>query len=326
MRVSSVTLIAGLLMSTQVSAASLTLDETLGTFGVVTQNFSGNSESEGRVFVQGNANGTINVNDRVSGDNGDGFDDLIITGNMTGGRLNVGNGGNVTIGGDLTNTNIQLNGPVQTLTLGGARNGGNWNQNEDLLVENATVLNIPVVDFAQYESESMALAARAGTALTTNNSGQKVFGGGATVINVTLAELTSGTAIFDFATGTPLLINVDGEVGRVGMNFSGFNNIPQIESAESVVWNFFNATDLEFGASLFGHVVAPLAEITFNASNEGNVVARSIIVNNGEHHPLGYQSDVSITPEPAAVPLPAGLVLLVSGIGMLGMFSARRAA
>lgn len=321
----SVALAAGFLITTQVSAATLSLDETLGTFGIVTQSFSGNSESEGRVFVQGNATGTLNVNDRVIGDNGDGFDDLIITGDVTNASVKVGQSGNLTIGGDLANSSLQLNGAVQTATLGGVRSGGNFNQNEDILIENAANLNIPDVDFADYAAESAALAGQGGTAVSINAGGQAVFGGSA-VILTSFAQLMSGTAVFDNPIGSTLVINVAGNVGTFGLNFSGFNGISALEAAESVVWNFFEATDISLNSSLFGHIVAPLAEITFNGSNEGNVIARSVIVNNGEAHPLAYTGNVSPEPEVSPVPLPAGIVMLLSGLGLLGAARLRRQA
>ena len=317
--------LASLMMTSAASAATLTLNETLGIFSVVTQDFSGNSESEGRVFIDGDATGTINVNDRVNGDNGDGFDDLIITGDATNAQIRVGNSGNLTVGGDLINSGLQLNGAVQTATLGGQRSGGNFNQNEDILIENATNLNIPDVDFVQYAAESLELAARGGDAATTNRSGQTVFGG-SEVLNVSFADLASGTAVFDLLDGGPLLINVSGTSGSVGLNFSGFNGVQALDAASSVVWNFYEATDITLGSAWFGHIVAPNADILFNSSNEGNVIAAGVFVNGGEQHPLAFTGDVSIATTPAEVPLPAGIWLMLSGLGVLGASRTRRKA
>lgn len=317
--------LAGLLITSQASADTLTLDETLGLFSVVTKDFSGNSESEGRVFIDGDATGSISINDRVVGDNGDGYDDLIIKGDATNARIKVGKSGNLTIGGNLTNSDLQLNGGVQTATLGGVRTGGTFNQNEDILIENATNLNIPDVDFDQYATESERLAKRGGDAVTKNSSGQTIFGG-SSVLSVSFADLVTGTGVFDLLNGGPLLINVSGQTGSIGLNFVDHNGIQKIDAAKSVVWNFFEATQIRLGSAFFGHIVAPNADIFFDSSNEGNVIAGGVFVNNGEQHPLAYEGDVSFKDQPSAVPLPASFLLVLTGFGVLGASRKRRKA
>lgn len=307
-------------------AAPLSFADVLGTFGAVTQSYSGNSESEGRVIVDGDVTGTVIVNDREQGTAADGFADLIITGDASGATIKVGQSGDLTIGGDLNNTNLELNGADgQTVTLGGTRSGGNFNQNGDILVENAASLNIPDVDFDDFVSQSQTLGALEGaTSLTTNASGQRVFGG-SSVLNLDFSALSSGTGVFDL-TGLSdgLLINVAGTGGDFDLGFVDFMGVSVLDAAQSVVWNFFEATGvINFDVTVFGHVIAPQATINLNSSNEGTIVAGSIFSNNGELHPLAYAGTLP-SPEIAAVPLPAGVWLMLSAIA--GMAGARRFA
>lgn len=312
----SLSLIAGLMIGTSATAATLSIEETLGAFGLVTQSFTGNSESEGRIVVQGDVTGNVSVNDRTIGDNGDGYDDLIITGNVTGARVTVGQSGNLTVGGNITNTTLQLNGGVQTATLGGTRTGGNFNQNEDILIENATDLRILDISFGAYEAESVALSTLTGASVSTNASGQTVFGGSA-VIATSFADLGSGTGVFDLSGIDTLLINVAGTSGSVMKNFVDFNSLRPIEAAPKVVWNFFEATELSFNTTVFGQIIAPNTQLSLNSSNEGNVIARSVIANNGELHPVAFTGTLPGTSTPVSpVPLPAGLPMLLSALGL----------
>lgn len=320
----SLSLVAGVVIGTSASAATLSIEETLGAFGLVTQSFTGNSESEGRVVVLGDVTGTVSVNDRTIGDNGDGYDDLIITGDVTGARVTVGQSGNLTVGGNITDSSLQLNGGVQTATLGGTRTGGTFNRNEDIVIENAANLRIPEIRFADYVSQSLALSTLAGTGVSTNTSGQTVFGGGA-VISTSFADLGNGTGVFDMSGIDTLLINVAGTSGSVLKNFVDFNGMRPIEAAPKVVWNFFEATELRFNTTVFGQVIAPNARLSFNSSNEGNVIARSVIADNGELHPAAFTGTLPATSvPPSPVPLPAGLPLLISALGLTWILRKRR--
>lgn len=324
----SLSLATALTVASHVGAVPLTLQETFGTFNAVTQSFTGNSEAEGRVFIQGNSNGTVTVNDRVRGDNGDGFDDLIISGDVTGGRVTVGNSGNLTVGGNVTNTSLQLNGGVQTATLGGVRTGGNFNQNEDILIQNATNLRIPNVSFDAFAAESAFLRGLDSVAVNTSDRNNIVFGG-APVVSTSIAALGSGTARFNLTGLDTLIVNVSGTSGRIGVNFVDNNGIRPINAATAVIFNFFEAETLTLGSTLFGHVIAPSATVTLGSSNEGTIISRALVANNGELHPLSFTGTVPtpVIPEeitPPAVPLPASLPLLIGALGVIGAMRSRK--
>lgn len=312
------------------SASPLTLEETFGIFGAVTQSFSGNSESEGRVLIQGDVtNGTVIVNDREIGDNGDGYDDLIITGSVTNSTVKVGQSGNLTIGGNLTNTQLELNGGVQTVTLGGQRSGGLFNKNEDQLNENVASLNIPDVDFGSYAAKSAELKSLGDAdpvVPVKNTSGQFVFGSSTGFMSTSLSQLSTGTGVFDLGAIDTLVINVSGTSGNFGMNVNDYSGINKLLAAESVIWNFFEATSLSFGTTVYGHVLAPLADLSLNSSNEGSVIAKSLLVNNGELHPLSFDGVLPVADSVSAVPLPASILLMLSALGLFGGMRMRRKA
>ena len=81
---------------------------------------------------------------------------------------------------------------------------------------------------------------------------------------------------------------------------------------------------------MFGHIVAPTATVTLNSSNEGNVIAESIIANGGELHPLDFAgtipSDNGPSNTPAPVPLPASLPLVLLGMGAFAALRRRKGA
>lgn len=311
------------ILAGQVSAAPLKVEEIFGSFGAVTEDYSGNSESEGRVIIAGDATGNIIINDRNEGTAADGFDDLIIIGDATDANITVGKSGGVTIEGDLTDSNLQLNGGVQTVTLGGLRTGGTFNQNEDILIENAAPANIPEIDFSVFEAESERLSQLPGAnSVSTNASGQRVFGG-APVLNIDFSFLTAGTGVYDLTGLDTLLINVAGDFGDVSLNFVDHLGIAPIDAATGVIWNFFEATGvINFNTTVFGHVLAPGATIELGASNEGSVIAQSILSDDGELHPLEFTGNIPPSDDPAPVPLPAGGLLLLSGFA--AMIAARR--
>jgi len=56
--------------------------------------------------VQGDVTGTVNVNNNGTIPTSDGYADLIITGSVMGATVKVGQDGDLTVGGNMNNTNL----------------------------------------------------------------------------------------------------------------------------------------------------------------------------------------------------------------------------
>lgn len=311
-------------------AATLTLQETLGTFNGVTEGFFSQQEVEGRLIVTGDVTGsTAQVGFVDAGDGAD-LDALYVFGTVSNSTFNLNNGVDATIAGtnssgdSITNATFNLNGNG-TLTLAGTRAGGNFNTGT--LIENALDLDLPVVDFDSYRSESAALAALSTETLTFADQNNRVFGGtanadGLAVVTVDIADLATGGFSFDLTDTETLVINVTGEIGTFGLNALGDARA----QAENVVWNFVDATDVNINTAVIGHIVAPNARLNgFNGSTEGSVIASFINLTGGELHQIDFDGDFNLVSDAVdltAVPVPATLPLML--VGLLGFGAMRR--
>lgn len=128
---------------------------------------SGSQEVEGKVFVGGNLNGSINATNGPlgAGFSGNNFANLTVVGNVTGNNVQVNSGIGGTsvsalVGGNVTGT-MGMNGPDKTLKVGGSFNGQNFNPNANKTVEyGTTATNIQPQD-KRYVVQNAALASPA---------------------------------------------------------------------------------------------------------------------------------------------------------------------
>ena len=311
------------------AAATLSLQDTLGTFNAVSLGLFSQQEIEGRAFVQGDILGGGGQFGFVDAGDGLDLDVLYVTGTVTNANIKIQNGNDATVAGingvgqSIINSTFEMNGHG-TLILGGTRSGGNFNQGT--LVENAANIELPMIDFGVFKTQSEALAALDGEDLSFSDPNQKVFSGtpnadGLAVVDVDLADLNGGGYRIDLNGADTLIINVSGTTGTFSMNALGIDKA----LASQVIWNFADATDVNVNTAIFGHVVAPKARLSgFNGSTEGSVIASFINLTGGELHQHGFAGDLSFLDDVAVVPLPAGLVLLLTAMGSLGAARAMR--
>ena len=124
----------------------------------------------------------------------------------------------------------------------------------------------------------------------------------------------------DFGAADKVVINVFGDVlasaGGINLN-GGFSHA----NAENILWNFYGADSIDFGATQwFGSVLAVDAVVDFDNDLNGTLAANSY-VGNGQIHIAGWNS----TPPMAPVPEPQTYLLMLMGLGYLGLRRYRQA-
>lgn len=293
-------------------AATFSLDQVLGTFNAVTQSYTGTQEIEGRTFIDGDLSGVTGQFGFKVTDDGLDFSNLYVTGDLINSTINLSAGGVATVGGDASTSQV-FNGTLE-----------------------AGSTDFPDIDFAALAAESLFLSGLSGTAADVADQNNKSFGGtgnatqgegtfaaNSVILDVALSDLASGGYSIDYDVDSTIIINVSGTNGSFGMNPLG-----GIAGAENVIWNFYEAQFINVNSPIQGHILAPLAAMSgFTGSTEGTVIAKSINLTNGELHTRAWAGTVPEpleTDNPAAVPLPAGLPLMLGAIGAL-LLGRRRA-
>lgn len=292
-------MILGLALSlpTLSHAGSLSLQETLGTFNLVTLDYSGTQEVEGRAWIGNTLSNTTGQFGFRAPNDGAGFAELSVDGDLVNSQINLAGGGDRV---DISGANVRSRVNNGTLNTG--------------------VTTLPDFDFAAFETQSLGIAALPGAAANLSDINNKKFGGGG-IVSVAGRDLSGGGYSFDFGSESHLVINVSGTNVTFGMNPLGAT----VGQASRVVWNFYEATTLQVNSVIAGHVIAPFATASgFSGSTEGTVVARAVRLTNGELHQQGWTGELPGTP-PAVIPLPAGLVLLLGGLGSLAVLRRRLA-
>ncbi len=310
---------AGLVGAAAGQAAPITTQELLHQFNlVILGDLEKGSSVYGRAYVGGNLHGnrSAQFNERPNAPASD-YDHLVVVGNVTGGGVNLQNGGNATVGGNVANSNFELNGHG-TLRAGGSITA-NANQGTKLanqaVADPAFAARFPTDVATTVQTSSNQLAALAGTAATVAHNvldlrspaGQT----GVTVFDVHGSQLMGGGIQLGLVDADMIIINVAGLDVSVTSNFLG----GPVEAAANVLWNFFEAQTVHLATQFFGSILAPFAHVTNGNDVKGSVIAGSMAMN-GQLHLHPFEGDLSVVPVPAALPL------LLSGL--LGLGALRR--
>lgn len=309
------------------SAAPLTVEEILNQYNGVSQgNFQSSQEVEGRVYVNGDLTGNAIQTGFVPLPAGTDAN-VVVNGRTTIGKI-AGQTGKVYLNDPNTvSTTIERQGPgpFEVYTRG-AYNG---NDNFKVVKSNQGDLSkySPEIDFGQVSKYSTYLASLSGASYdgssfkVLNNAIQSEGAGWdaskVTVYNTTFSKLQSGSFNSDLKAGSgqTMIINVAGNNGYFGINPSG-----DYARGSQILWNFYEATDVNIDRKVVGAILAPQATLSgFSGSTEGSVLASNINLNNGELHLQAFKGDLpTVVPEIGAEGAFAAMTLVLGGIAVLG--------
>lgn len=333
---------------------------------IVLKDLQSSSDVEGRTFVGGNlSGGSSNYFTKPGAQTGTG---LVVGGNVTGGPKQVNNGGDLKVGGNLdsgANMNgggdVFADGDVKKVNANGASvySAGNVeNVNAKDIYYGGTVKNSNGTKHAgdkTYDGLSQDIA-DATAALTNNLLETSAYLAGLEPTNTISYSADkqkaifdagpsgSGVAVFELSNLTTALksqsqlvvtmppqydmivINVAGADVTLpgGINFSAVTGL-----GTKVVWNFYEATSLNFGTKAwYGSVLAPNAAVRTANFVEGTLVAKSL-VQNGAVRMNNFQSIVTVGApgglgNGAAIPEPATWSMMILGFGAIGAVLRRR--
>ncbi|WP_414713307.1 choice-of-anchor A family protein [Sphingopyxis sp.] len=269
---------------------------------VVLGNLDSSSEVEGRTFVGGNLTGNSSNYGIRATTSPNGQPGLTVVGNVNGGHKNLNNGSGAVVGGNVT-SGFNLNGPNQTVKVGGTINNANVNQNTVLsnLDRSDPGFGLGLQQQkAELKSSMGSLSFDMGT--LTANSQLSVQGNrgtfnaqpnaqGLAVFNITAADLDKiGEIQFNLNGADTAIVNVSGRTVNLNDNFlGGTNNL-----GERVIWNFPEAEDLKVTTAWGGSVLAPLADAETRNYIQGSAVFGNL-KQNGEMH-IGTFKGGYVTP------------------------------
>ncbi|WP_030539341.1 choice-of-anchor A family protein [Sphingobium sp. DC-2] len=304
---------------------------------IVLGDLKSSSEVEGRTFVGGDLTGTSsNYQIGTPSTSPNGQPGLTVVGNVTGGIKNLNNGSGAVVGGNVE-SGFNLNGPSQTVKVGGSIANTNVNQN---VVQSGLAASDPGFASALAAQGSTIAGSMKELSATLNglsaNSQVDITGNRATfnatpnadglaVFSISAADLNSiGEIAFNLNGADTAIVNVSGATINLNDNFLGGT----AGLGEHLIWNFADAQALDLTTSWGGSVLAPWASAHTSNYIQGSAVFGSL-VQDGEMHLGTYAGNYNPPATPpggssGGTPVPEGPAWALFALGAGGLLLARR--
>jgi choice-of-anchor A domain-containing protein len=139
------------------------------------------------------------------------------------------------------------------------------------------------------------------------------------VFNLDGSNLFNRNWELDFGAAQNVVINVSGNQ-LINGSYANLNNGFSDSQRPHILWNFFEASSIDFGSSNWrGSVLALDASIMTSSNFDGSLAARTYR-GAGEFHSFTWAYE----PPPFTVPEPSILLLLSSALGVLALVRLRR--
>lgn len=297
------------------SLSSMALATPLNDYNLI---LFGNLNPSGDVHVDGSAfvGGSINANGIFGASLGDpafnASNNLEVVGNVNTGNLHIQNG-YLAYGGTLSNQN-----KVICNESGLAQHNCVRQLDQAVLADKRDDLYTTLsAESSYYQS----LAPTLGASITGDNNNKTLsYTGLATelvVFNVAGADLF-GTGGWNVNLGLAerFVINVSGV--NLGANAATNLNV-NYSYADNILWNFYEAETINFQRNWVGSVLA-LDSVINTTNNFNGAVAAQSYVGRGEFHKFQWD----YTPPTKDVPESGSLMLLLTGLGLMGLTRLRR--
>ena len=303
-------------------AASLTAGELLSQYNLITTgDVTGNGgfHVDGRVLVGGDWLAGPSTVVYMNGKGAEsGFADAIIAGDVAQ-PTHVNNGGDAVAGSGLDNLNMNGGGSKSSYTAASAPTGY------------GTVLGDYAQTLAGY-AETSANITRQGSIHDPTNT-YDVAGVEIGVLSLLESDIRADRDMnFNLGAGVEwLVVNVTATADKIFSLGSAFKAQQSASIASKVIWNFVGFDQVIFDAQFTaGAILAQGAEVVTNAGNIEASVFSDSFRGLSELHYVGLANgDLPGTTtdmtQPAPVPLPAGMPLLLLGLGVFGVVARRRA-
>lgn len=296
-----------LLAASSLSLCSLTASAGLLDYNLVLSgSLTGAVHVEGATFLGGNLVSTqmseFNHKDLTPA-NPASFDGLEVAGNVSG-QLKIMHGETASYGTKSAGAQIDCVGSVNCATGG-----------VNLSAKKAVLTS----EMSSLAGSYQALSANASASINGNQVKLKYTGtDDLAVFNLNATDIffqNSGIELI-LGSATKAIINVSGNVNVSNTNLNGAWNY------SNTLWNFYNATSVNFNyMAMRGSVLASNADVFNAAGFDGSLYAKSYTNNSlREIHGFFWTPPTTNT----QVPEPSLLVLLLSGLGLVGLSRLRR--